>query len=68
MPDANKLSGQIVFPRDAVTAPPRKLRPDDLARLLDEWMQGDEAEQCDTFESLRRGLDESRPEGYKLFP
>jgi len=34
---------------------------------LDEWMQGDEREQRETFEALRRSLDENRPEGYKLF-
>lgn len=39
-----------------------------LARLLDEWMQGDETEQRETFEILRRRLDEDRPMGYKLFP
>jgi hypothetical protein len=30
-------------------------------------MQGDETEQQDTFEVLRRSLDEDRPDGYKLF-
>jgi hypothetical protein len=29
-------------------------------------MHGDEMEQRDTFEVLRRSLDEDRPEGYKL--
>jgi hypothetical protein len=38
-----------------------------LAALLDEWLRGDETEQRETFESLRRSLDEDRPEGYKLF-
>lgn len=38
-----------------------------LARLFDEWMQGDATEQQETFEALRRSLDEDRPEGYKLF-
>jgi hypothetical protein len=38
-----------------------------LAKLLDEWMQGDETEQQETFEVLRRLLDEDRPDGYKLF-
>jgi hypothetical protein len=38
-----------------------------LARLLDEWMRGDESEQRETFEVLRRSLDENRPEGYNLF-
>jgi hypothetical protein len=41
--------------------------PSALARLLDEWMHGDETEQRETFEVLRRSLDEDRPEGYKLF-
>ena len=47
----------------------RSHRPDPavLARLLDEWMRGDEREQRETFESLRRSLDEDRPAGYKLF-
>jgi hypothetical protein len=39
-----------------------------LARLLDEWMQGDETEQRETFEILRRSLDEDQPAAYKLFP
>jgi hypothetical protein len=38
-----------------------------LTALLDEWMRGDETEQGETFEALRRSLDEDRPEGYKLF-
>jgi hypothetical protein len=40
---------------------------DALARLLDEWMRGDEVEQSETFEFLRLALDENRPAGYKLF-
>jgi len=38
-----------------------------LERLLDGWMQGDATEQSETFEVLRRSLDEDRPAGYKLF-
>jgi hypothetical protein len=38
-----------------------------LIRLLDEWMQSDQAEQRATFQALRRALDEDRPAGYKLF-
>jgi hypothetical protein len=38
-----------------------------IARLMEALMQGDEAEQRETFEALKRGLDEHRPEGYKLF-
>jgi hypothetical protein len=30
-------------------------------------MDGDATEQQETFEVLRRSLDEDRPEGYKLF-
>jgi hypothetical protein len=30
-------------------------------------MHGDETEQRETFEALRRSLDEDRLEGYKLF-
>ena len=41
--------------------------PSALAKLLDEWMQGDETDQRETFELVRRFLDENRPEGYKLF-
>ena len=37
------------------------------AKVLDEWMQGDDREQRETFEVLRRSLDEDRPDGYKLF-
>ncbi|GEM_PF-4356981 len=44
-------------------------RPDAtaIAKLMEALMQGDEAEQKETFEALKRGLDEHRPEGYKLF-
>jgi hypothetical protein len=38
-----------------------------LERLLDGWMRGDATEQRETFEILRRSLDEDRPVGYKLF-
>jgi hypothetical protein len=38
-----------------------------IAKLMEALMQGDEAEQRETFEALKRGLDEHRPEGYKLF-
>ena len=41
--------------------------PGALTKLFDEWMHGDEAEQRQTFEALRRALDEDRPAGYKLF-
>ena len=41
--------------------------PHELERLLEGWMQGDAAEQRETFEVLRRSLDEARPIGFKLF-
>ena len=44
-----------------------RLDPAALRRLLGAWMQGDPAEQRETFEFLRRSLDEDRPAGYKLF-
>jgi hypothetical protein len=37
-----------------------------LAKLLDEWMKGEESEQRETFEALSRSLDEDRPDGYKF--
>jgi hypothetical protein len=67
MPDANKHGqpDRILRPQEFVCRP--KLDRSALAKLLDEWMQGDEREQQETFEVLRRSLDENRPEGYKLF-
>jgi hypothetical protein len=38
-----------------------------LEQLLGGWMRGDATEQSETFEILRRSLDEDRPAGYKLF-
>jgi len=38
-----------------------------IAKLMEALMLGDEAEQRETFEALKRGLDEHRREGYKLF-
>jgi hypothetical protein len=47
--------------------PQRGADPRAVVKLLDESMHGDEAEQRETFESLRQALDENRPAGYKLF-
>jgi hypothetical protein len=68
MPDINKRAQPCRIPQrqDTVYAP--KSNPLALAKLLDEWMQGDETEQRETFEVLRRSLDEDRPEGARLFP
>jgi hypothetical protein len=38
-----------------------------LEQLLEGWMRGDATEQRETFEILRRSLDEDRPAGYRLF-
>jgi hypothetical protein len=67
MPDTNKYS--LLLSRDSgclAVYPPKPDRSA-LPKLLDEWMQGDEAEQRETFDVLRRSLDEDRPDGYKLF-
>jgi hypothetical protein len=45
----------------------RNVDPSVLARLFDEWMQADAAEQRETFQVLRHSLDEDRQVGYKLF-
>jgi hypothetical protein len=67
MPSTNKHDqlGRISRQQEMVCPP----KPDRsaLAKLLDEWMQGDETEQRETFDILRRSLDEGRPDGYKLF-
>ena len=45
-------------------------RPDSaaIAELMQELLRGDDVEQRETFEFLKKALDEDRPEGYKLFP
>jgi hypothetical protein len=68
MPDATKHDRLLRLPRREESLRPSKPGPSALESLLDEWMHGDETEQRETFEVLRRGLDENRPEGYKLFP
>lgn len=68
MPDTTKSDEPFQVPRHPESPSSLKTDPSALARLLEEWMQGDEKEQRETFEVLRRSLDEDRPEGYKLFP
>jgi hypothetical protein len=67
MPDANKHDQSLRIPRQQESVSAQKLDAPALAKLLDEWMLGDETEQRETFECLRRSLDEDRPKGYKLF-
>lgn len=67
MPNANKHVEPSRVPRPRESAYPLKPDPSALAELLDGWMRGDATEQRETFEILRRSLDEDRPEGYKLF-
>ena len=67
MRDAAKHEQPSPVPGQQECAHPRKPDPAALAKLLDEWMHGDEAEQRETFEFLRRALDEDRPAGRKLF-
>jgi len=66
MPDTNKHGQPFQMPRHQEPRCSSKLDPYALAKLLDEWILGDETEQRETFEILRRSLDEERPEGYKL--
>ena len=68
MPETTtKGDGAFPLPRQEASARVRKPDAIALARLLDQWMDGDEGEQRETFEVLKRGLDEGRLEGYKLF-
>ena len=66
MPDANKHGSLRQIPQQE-SGYPSKPDYSALAKLLDEWMQGDEMEQRETFDVLRRSLDEDRPDGDKLF-
>jgi hypothetical protein len=68
MPDTTRHGQPNRTPRRKESVYPRKPDPAALARLLNEWMEGDETEQRETFNLLRRSLDEQRPDGYKLFP
>ena len=67
MPNTTRSDQTRRIPGAPESVRPPKPDPSTLARLLDEWMQGDETEQRETFEALRRSLDENRPAGYKLF-
>ena len=67
MPDTNRHDPPLRIPRQREPACPQTSDASALARLLDEWMRGDETEQRETVEVLRRSLDEDRPDGYKLF-
>ena len=67
MPDTDKHVQPCRIPRQQEVVCPPKPDPSALAKLLNEWMQGDGTEQRETFEVLRRSLDEDRPDGYKLF-
>ncbi len=62
-PDSN-LRGRVIPPQER--GRPR-LDTAALEKLLEGWMPGDATEQRETFEVLRRSLDEDRPAGYQLF-
>jgi hypothetical protein len=68
MPNTDRPDEAIRVAKSRKPGRPHRVDSVGLARLSDEWMNGDETEQRETFETLRRGLDEDRPEGYKLFP
>jgi hypothetical protein len=67
MQDTSKRDNPEIGPARRESSQTRRIDPFALAELLKEWMHGDEAEQRETFEDLRRALDEDRPPGYKLF-
>jgi hypothetical protein len=67
VPDTAKFDHSFQMPPRGESARGSKADPSALAKLLDEFMHDDEAEQRETFAVLRRSLDEDRPEGYKLF-
>jgi hypothetical protein len=67
MPDTTKHDEQFQVPRQEELVSSQEPDPSALLKLFDEWMQGDETEQRETFEVLRRSRDEGRPEGYKFF-
>ena len=43
-------------------------KPDDAVKLINMWLEGDRNEQKETWEYLKRSLDEDRPSSRKLFP
>jgi hypothetical protein len=67
MPDTFKREPARHLHRSQENLPLRKIDPSALTRLFDEWMNEDESEQRETFEMLRRSLDQGRPAGFKLF-
>jgi hypothetical protein len=67
MPDTTKRDDTLPAPTRQESQRIQKADPSALARLFSEWMQGDAAEQRETFEALRRSLNEARPAGHKLF-
>jgi hypothetical protein len=68
MPNTSKRDEPVQYAREERSVRSRQSDPAALARLLDEWMHGDETEQRETFEILQRALNDGRPDGYKLFP
>jgi hypothetical protein len=68
MPDTSKHERLSRTPAEQEVLGARRADSAALAKLFEEWMQGDAMEQRETFEALRRSLDEGRPAGYKLFP
>jgi hypothetical protein len=56
MPDSTKLEQPFQMPQRRESQCTSKRDPSALARLLDEWVHGDESEQQETFDVLRRSL------------
>jgi hypothetical protein len=67
MPDTSRRHHSAGDDEQHETLRIHKVDPSALTKIFDEWMEGDEVEQRETFEMLRHSLDEDRPAGYKLF-
>ncbi len=68
MPEGDRP--QLDQTQDSSGAPliSRRLDLDALRRLFDAFLKDDEQERRETFEALRRGLNEGRRKGYEMFP
>ncbi len=67
LPVLQSAEDESVKPSDNTPAT-RQAKNEAAIRLLRSWREGDEQEQCETWEYLKRVLDEDRPSNRKLFP
>ena len=69
--EINQIVPETTHPEGTVpllTGSGKPFDPDAAIQALDSLLEGDEAEQRETLESLKKGMDEHRIEGSKLFP